>query len=54
MAWFYFFAGFWKLNTSFLDHRYSCASVHFAQSSTRTLHQASSRPTRDLAITAAS
>ena len=31
MAWFYFFAGFWKLNTSFLDHRYSCASVYFAQ-----------------------
>ena len=30
-AWFYFFAGFWKLNTSFLDHRYSCASVFFAQ-----------------------
>ena len=30
-AWFYFFAGFWKLNTSFLDHRYSCGSVFFAQ-----------------------
>ena len=31
VAWFYFFAGFWKLNTSFLDHRYSCASVFMAQ-----------------------
>lgn len=31
VAWFYFFAGFWKLNTSFLDHRYSCASVFVAQ-----------------------
>ena len=31
VAWFYGFAGFWKLNTSFLDHRYSCASVFFAQ-----------------------
>ena len=31
VAWFYFFAGFWKLNSSFLDHRYSCASVFMAQ-----------------------
>ena len=31
VAWFYFFAGFWKLNTSFLNHRYSCASVFVAQ-----------------------
>ena len=31
VAWFYVFAGFWKLNTSFLDHRYSCASVFIAQ-----------------------
>lgn len=31
VAWFYFFAGFWKLNSSFLDHRYSCASVFMSQ-----------------------
>jgi hypothetical protein len=28
---FYVFAGGWKLNTSFLDYRYSCASTYFAQ-----------------------
>ena len=31
MGWFYLFAGFWKINTSFLDPRYSCASIYLAQ-----------------------
>lgn len=31
MGWFYFFAGFWKINTSFLNSRFSCSSVYFAQ-----------------------
>jgi len=30
MGWFYWFAGFWKINSSFLDSRYSCASLYFA------------------------
>jgi len=30
MALFYMGAAFWKLNTSFLDHRYSCAPLFFA------------------------
>ncbi len=28
---FYCFAGGWKINSSFLDYRYSCASIYFAQ-----------------------
>lgn len=28
---FYCFAGGWKINSSFLDYRYSCGSVYFAQ-----------------------
>ena len=31
LGYFYWFAGFWKLNTSFMDHRYSCASIYLAQ-----------------------
>ena len=31
MAVFYFFAGFWKVNSAFLDPKYSCASVYFIQ-----------------------
>ena len=31
MGWFYFFAGFWKFNSSFMDHRFSCSSVYIAQ-----------------------
>uniref|UniRef100_A0A7S3NJ07 Uncharacterized protein n=1 Tax=Aureoumbra lagunensis TaxID=44058 RepID=A0A7S3NJ07_9STRA len=31
MSIYYFFAAFWKVNTSFLDHRYSCASIFVAQ-----------------------
>jgi len=30
MAFFYLGAAFWKVNTSFLDHRYSCAPLFFA------------------------
>ena len=31
LGWFYLAAGFWKLNTSFVDPRYSCASIYAAQ-----------------------
>ena len=31
MGIFYFFAGFWKLNSSFMDHRFSCSSIYLAQ-----------------------
>lgn len=31
MSLFYFFAAFWKVNTSFLDPRYSCSSIFMAQ-----------------------
>ena len=34
-AAFYFFSGFWKLNTSFLDPRASCATIFFAQIAAR-------------------
>lgn len=30
LALFYLSAAFWKINTSFLDHRYSCAPLFFA------------------------
>ncbi len=31
MAIFYWFAGFWKINTAFLNPKYSCGSVYFVQ-----------------------
>jgi hypothetical protein len=31
MAIFYWFAGFWKVNTAFLNPKYSCGSVYFVQ-----------------------
>ena len=31
LAFFYASAAVFKLNSSFLDHRYSCASIYFAQ-----------------------